>query len=125
MFIPCQQSRKLTRRFFTVSVAEGYKYAKSHEWAKIDGDVATVGISDHAQVIHDPDHFLTCQLAELVFSQPISLILHTPHAQSELGDVVYVELPDIGKKVKAGETFGVVESVKVRDLHGLRLGPED
>ena len=65
---------------------------------------------------------LTCQLAELVLSQ---LILHTPHAQSELGDVVYVELPDIGKKVKAGETFGVVESVKVRDLHGLRLGPED
>lgn len=31
-------------------MAEGYKYAKSHEWAKADGDVATVGISDHAQV---------------------------------------------------------------------------
>lgn len=62
------------------SVAEGYKYAKSHEWAKVDGDVATVGISDHAQ--------------------------------AELGDVVYVELPEVGKALKAGETFGVVESVK-------------
>ena len=36
------------------------------------------------------------------------------HFQSELGDVVYVELPEIGKEVKAGATFGVVESVKVR-----------
>ena len=60
---------------------------------------------------------LTCQLAELVFSQSASSF-HTPHAQSELGDVVYVELPDIGKKVKAGETFGVVESVKVRERMG-------
>ncbi|GFH30990.1 glycine cleavage system H protein [Haematococcus lacustris] len=59
-------------------VIEGYKYAKSHEWAKVDGGVATVGISDHAQ--------------------------------AELGDVVYVELPDVGKEVKQGETFGVVES---------------
>lgn len=59
---------------------EAYKYAKSHEWAKIEGSVATVGISDHAQ--------------------------------SELGDVVFVDLPDIGKEFKAGETFGVVESVK-------------
>uniref|UniRef100_A0A7S0RDN0 Glycine cleavage system H protein n=1 Tax=Chlamydomonas leiostraca TaxID=1034604 RepID=A0A7S0RDN0_9CHLO len=62
------------------TVIDGYKYAKSHEWAKVDGDVATVGISDHAQ--------------------------------AELGDVVYVELPEVGKQVKQGETFGVVESVK-------------
>ncbi|EFJ40977.1 hypothetical protein VOLCADRAFT_77739 [Volvox carteri f. nagariensis] len=62
------------------TVAQGYKYAKSHEWAKADGDIATVGISDHAQ--------------------------------GQLGDVVYVELPDVGKEVKRGETFGVVESVK-------------
>lgn len=34
-------------------MADGYKYAKSHEWAKVDGDVATVGISDHAQVRSD------------------------------------------------------------------------
>jgi glycine cleavage system H protein len=56
------------------------KYAKSHEWARIEGDVATVGISDHAQ--------------------------------HELTDVVFVELPAVGKKVKAGETCAVVESVK-------------
>lgn len=62
------------------SVAPGYKFAASHEWAKVDGETATVGISDHAQ--------------------------------GELGDVVYVELPEVGKQVKKGETFGVVESVK-------------
>ncbi|PNH11721.1 Glycine cleavage system H protein, mitochondrial [Tetrabaena socialis] len=67
-----------SRAFATV--APGYKYATSHEWAKVDGDTATIGISDHAQ--------------------------------GELGDVVYVELPDVGKQVKKGETFGVVESVK-------------
>eukprot|EP00878_Enallax_costatus_P000966 GHUV01001098.1.p1 GENE.GHUV01001098.1~~GHUV01001098.1.p1 ORF type:complete len:179 (+),score=37.07 GHUV01001098.1:53-538(+) len=56
------------------------KYASSHEWAKADGEVATIGISDHAQ--------------------------------EELGDVVYVELPEVGSSVTKGETFGVVESVK-------------
>ena len=59
---------------------EGLKYAASHEWAKVDGDVATVGITDHAQ--------------------------------AELGDVVFVELPDVGTALDAGDTFGVVESVK-------------
>lgn len=58
------------------------KYAASHEWAKVEGNTATVGISDHAQ--------------------------------QELGDVVYVELPEVGATVTKGETFGVVESVKVR-----------
>ena len=56
------------------------KYAKSHEWARIEGDVATVGISDHAQ--------------------------------QELTDVVFVELPEVGRQVKAGEACAVVESVK-------------
>ena len=56
------------------------KYAKSHEWVRVSGGVATVGISDHAQ--------------------------------HELTDVVFVELPDPGRKVKAGETCAVVESVK-------------
>ena len=56
------------------------KYAKSHEWVRVDGDVATVGITDHAQ--------------------------------HELTDVVFVELPDTGRKVKAGEACAVVESVK-------------
>lgn len=56
------------------------KYAKSHEWVRVDGDVATVGITDHAQ--------------------------------HELTDVVFVELPQIGRKLKAGEACAVVESVK-------------
>ncbi|KAK9809863.1 hypothetical protein WJX72_000556 [[Myrmecia] bisecta] len=66
-------------RSFATAV-DGLKYAKSHEWAKVDGDTATVGISDFAQ--------------------------------TELGDVVYVELPEVGSEVTGGETFGVVESVK-------------
>ena len=56
------------------------KYAKSHEWARISGEVATIGITDHAQ--------------------------------HELTDVVFVELPPVGKKIKAGEVCAVVESVK-------------
>ncbi len=56
------------------------KYAKSHEWVRVTGDVATIGITDHAQ--------------------------------QELTDVVFVELPEVGRKVKAGEACGVVESVK-------------
>lgn len=62
------------------TVLPDLKYASSHEWAKDNGGVATVGISDHAQ--------------------------------GELGDVVYVELPEVGSTVTKGETFGVVESVK-------------
>jgi glycine cleavage system H protein len=56
------------------------KYAKSHEWVRLAGDIATVGITDHAQ--------------------------------HELTDVVFVELPPVGKKVKAGDACAVVESVK-------------
>ena len=56
------------------------KYAKSHEWVRVAGDVATVGITDHAQ--------------------------------HELTDVVFVELPESGRDVKAGEACAVVESVK-------------
>jgi glycine cleavage system H protein len=55
-------------------------YTKEHEWLKLDGEVGTVGITDHAQ--------------------------------HELGDVVYVEVPKAGDKVAAGQTFGTVESVK-------------
>ncbi|XP_020109774.1 glycine cleavage system H protein 2, mitochondrial [Ananas comosus] len=68
----------LCRGFSTV--LQELKYADSHEWVKVDGDSATVGITDHAQ-----DH---------------------------LGDVVYVELPDVGANVKQGKSFGAVESVK-------------
>ena len=56
------------------------KYAKSHEWVRVSGGVATIGITDHAQ--------------------------------HELTDVVFVELPEVGRKVKAGEACAVVESVK-------------
>ena len=56
------------------------KYAKSHEWVRNSGGVATIGITDHAQ--------------------------------HELTDVVFVELPEAGRKVKAGEACAVVESVK-------------
>jgi glycine cleavage system H protein len=56
------------------------KYAKSHEWVRASGGVATLGITDHAQ--------------------------------HELTDVVFVELPEVGRKVKAGEACAVVESVK-------------
>lgn len=56
------------------------KYAKSHEWVRVSGGVATVGITDHAQ--------------------------------HELTDVVFLELPEVGRQVKAGEACAVVESVK-------------
>jgi glycine cleavage system H protein len=56
------------------------KYSKDHEWVRLDGDVATIGI--------------------------------TQHAQEQLGDVVFVELPAIGKKVSKGGDAAVVESVK-------------
>ena len=62
------------------------KYTPSHEWINVEGDVATIGI--------------------------------TEHAQSELGDVVYVDLPTVGRVVAAGDVFGSVESVKtVSDLY--------
>jgi len=55
-------------------------YTKEHEWVRVDGDTATIGITDHAQ--------------------------------QELGDVVYVELPEVGRELEAHESFGSVESVK-------------
>ena len=60
-------------------------YTKDHEWVKIDGDIATIGITDFAQ--------------------------------SELGDIVFVEIDSVGKTVNAHEVFGTVEAVKtVSDL---------
>jgi glycine cleavage system H protein len=65
---------------------DNLRYAKTHEWVRVDGDRATVGITDYAQ--------------------------------HELGDVVYLELPDAGKSFRTGATFGTVESVKaVSDLY--------
>ena len=67
------------------NVPEEYYYTKDHEWAQVDENVVTVGI--------------------------------TEYAQDNLGEVVYVELPEEGQKVTQGEPFGVVESVKaVSDL---------
>jgi glycine cleavage system H protein len=62
------------------NVPADLKYTEQHEWLKLDGDVATIGITDYAQ--------------------------------GALGDLVFVELPAKGKKVKLGDAFVVVESVK-------------
>ena len=56
------------------------KYTKDHEWIRISGDTAEIGITDYAQ--------------------------------KQLGDVVYVDLPDAGKRITAGDSFGSIESVK-------------
>ena len=61
-------------------VPKDLKFARSHEWVRIDDDVAVIGISDHAQ--------------------------------SELGDIVYVELPDVDGELSAGDVCGTIESVK-------------
>lgn len=63
-----------------MNIPSELQYLSSHEWIRVEGDIATVGISDFAQ--------------------------------DQLGDVVYVELPDVGRQVSAGETVAVVESVK-------------
>jgi len=62
------------------NIPSDLKYTKSHEWVRVSGNIATIGITDHAQ--------------------------------HELTDIVFVELPDVGRKVKAGEACAVVESVK-------------
>ena len=68
-----------------MDIPAGLKYTKDHEWVKIDGDIATVGITDFAQ--------------------------------SELGDIVYVEVETLGETLEAEEIFGTVEAVKtVSDL---------
>jgi glycine cleavage system H protein len=56
------------------------KFSKDHEWVKLDGDTATIGI--------------------------------THYAQEQLGDVVFVELPEVGKKIEQGKELATVESVK-------------
>lgn len=67
------------------------KYTKSHEWVKLDGDTALIGITDHA-------------VNEL--------------CSGNEGDLVYCDLPEAGRQVEAGETFGEIESVKaVADLN--------
>ena len=61
-------------------VIEGLKYSESHEWVKVDGDIAIIGVTDFAQ--------------------------------EEMGDITYVDLPDVDDEFEAGEDFGALESVK-------------
>jgi len=56
------------------------RYTRTHEWVRLDGDVATVGLTDHAQ--------------------------------TELGDITYLELPEVGSEVESAKPLGIVESVK-------------
>jgi glycine cleavage system H protein len=70
---------------------EDLKYTREHEWVSIDGSVATIGITDHAQ--------------------------------EQLGDVVFVELPTVGDRVEKADAFGVVESTKaVSDVYAPLSG---
>lgn len=69
-----------------MNIPDGLKYTKDHEWIKIEGNTATVGITDFAQ--------------------------------SELGDIVYVDINTVGQEVNEHEVFGTVEAVKtVSDLY--------
>ena len=69
-----------------MNVPEELSYTKTHEWVKREGEIATVGITDHAQ--------------------------------DELGDVVFIELPEEGASFDVGDSFGTIESVKaVSDLY--------
>ncbi|MBQ0093542.1 MAG: glycine cleavage system protein GcvH [Bacteroidales bacterium] len=61
-------------------IVEGLLYSESHEWVKVDGNVAIIGVSDFAQ--------------------------------SEMGDITYVDMPSEGDEVTKGEDFGALESVK-------------
>ena len=68
-----------------MSIPTEIKYTKEHEWISLDGEVAMIGITDHAQ--------------------------------SQLGDIVFVELPDVDSEINQNDTFGVIEAVKtVADL---------
>ena len=68
-----------------MSIPKELKYTKEHEWVSVENNIATIGITDHAQ--------------------------------GQLGDIVFVELPELESKINQDDTFGVVEAVKtVADL---------
>ena len=68
-----------------MSIPDDLRYSKDHEWARLENDTATVGITDFAQ--------------------------------GELGDIIFVEFPNVGDSLNKGDTFGTVEAVKtVADL---------
>lgn len=80
LWVPLARRTISATRFASDEVREGIHYAESHEWVKVEGDIGTIGITDHAQ--------------------------------KALGDLVFVELPDMGTPVTGKEKFGSVESVK-------------
>ena len=61
-------------------VVEGLRYSEDHEWVKVEGDIAVIGVSDFAQ--------------------------------KEMGDITYVDMPDVDDEIAAGDEFGALESVK-------------
>ena len=72
-------------------IADNLKYTKEHEWIRVEGDVAVVGITDYAQ--------------------------------GELGDIVFIELPQVGSKVECMKSFGAIEAVKaISDLFSPLTG---
>lgn len=74
-----------------MNIPDDLKYTKEHEWVRLEGDTATVGITDYAQ--------------------------------GELGDVVYVELPSVGTRIKQMDAFGTIEAVKaVSELYAPLSG---
>ncbi len=74
-----------------MNIPQDLLYTKDHEWVRINGDVATVGVTDFAQ--------------------------------GELGDVVFVQLPDVGKHVSQGDAVGTIEAVKaVADVYSPVTG---
>lgn len=75
-----------------LKLPEDVKYTDDHEWAKADGDLVRIGISDYAQ--------------------------------DQLGDIVFVELPDVGSSFAKGEEFGTVESVKAVSELYMPIGGE-
>jgi glycine cleavage system H protein len=69
-----------------MNIKENLKYAKTHEWVRVEGEFAYIGISDFAQ--------------------------------SELGDIVYVDVPTVGENIAKGDVFGTIEAVKtVSDVY--------
>jgi len=75
-----------------LNLPEDVRYAKDHEWVRIEGDKARIGISDYAQ--------------------------------DQLGDIVFVELPEVGSKLSKGDEFGTVESVKAVSELYMPVGGE-
>ena len=72
-------------------IVEGLKYSESHEWVKVEGNIAVIGVSDFAQ--------------------------------AEMGDITYVDMPEVDDTVDAGEEFGALESVKASsDLYSPVTG---